>query len=318
MQRVVSGLAFGQTINPLPTRVVPAAPSGGYLLDATFADTTLRYAYSLRKIKTYAGPLLRVRRNSDNATLDVFADANGLLDTTALLAFAGAGDAFVAIWYDQSGNANHALQTSTTSQPLLVQNGQIVTGFKGDGTSSNLPAMGFYLNSQYQFLQLDTVWLGSNFSFCMAGNRKQNAPAYGRWISIFDNNAGNDSGQGAGLLPLLSLGDNLASWQAGGKVSAAYPNGGAGQSVSNGDVGFCACSRFSASQTKILAGNNAASGSGIGNVSASTLRVGNADDATGDGFFGGRMYEQFAFLGTLSDADTATIAFNQRTFWGVI
>jgi hypothetical protein len=67
-------------------------------------------AYSLRKLRTaYTGSAIRVRRSSDNTEQDIGFVGRGL-DTTALLTFCGVGDGFVKTWYDQSGNANNAIQ----------------------------------------------------------------------------------------------------------------------------------------------------------------------------------------------------------------
>lgn len=82
-------------------------------------------AYSLRKLnKTYAGSAIRVRRSSDNAETNI-GFSNNQLDTTALLAFCGAGNGFVTIWYDQSGNTNDANQTTTANQPRIVSSGVV-------------------------------------------------------------------------------------------------------------------------------------------------------------------------------------------------
>lgn len=83
-------------------------------------------AYSVRRLSsTYTGALIEVRRSSDNTTQDIGYDANGDLDTTALLSFVGAGDGFIRTWYDQSGNGNNATQTTTTLQPLIVSSGSV-------------------------------------------------------------------------------------------------------------------------------------------------------------------------------------------------
>jgi hypothetical protein len=83
-------------------------------------------AYSLRKLRTlYTGDAIRVRRSSDNTEQDI-GFSNDELDTVSLLAFAGAGDAFVKTWYDQSGNANDATQTATGAQPKIVSSGAVI------------------------------------------------------------------------------------------------------------------------------------------------------------------------------------------------
>jgi hypothetical protein len=84
-------------------------------------------AYSLRNLdKDYLGPLVRVRRSSDNAEQDIYGDYYGNLDTVGLKNFVGAGNnGFVTVWYDQSGNAKNATQTTAANQPRVVNAGTI-------------------------------------------------------------------------------------------------------------------------------------------------------------------------------------------------
>lgn len=82
-------------------------------------------AYSTRKLRTaYAGPCMKVRRASDNTTQDIGFSA-GSLDTTALLAFVGAGDGFIDTWYDQQ-NSNDLAQATAGLQPLIVSSGSVI------------------------------------------------------------------------------------------------------------------------------------------------------------------------------------------------
>jgi len=85
-------------------------------------------AYSLRKLRTaYTGYAIRVRRSSDNNSQDIGFDANGNLDTTAITSFVGAGNGFVSIWYDQSGNGRNASQLTASNQPNIVNTGVLRT-----------------------------------------------------------------------------------------------------------------------------------------------------------------------------------------------
>jgi hypothetical protein len=103
-------------------------------------------AYSLRKLRSgYTGSAIRVRRSSDNAEADIGFDSAGNLDTTALLTFIGSGNGFVTTWYDQSGNARNATQTTAGSQPLIVSNGALEAlngkpAILFDGVDDNLQA----------------------------------------------------------------------------------------------------------------------------------------------------------------------------------
>ena len=83
-------------------------------------------AYSLRLLDTsYTGSAVRVRRASDNAEQDI-AFSNNELDTATLETFASGTDAFVTTWYDQSGNANNATQTTAADQPQIVSSGSTI------------------------------------------------------------------------------------------------------------------------------------------------------------------------------------------------
>jgi hypothetical protein len=97
-------------------------------------------AYSVRALNSfYTGPLVRVRRESDNAEQDIRALYNGELDTSALASFSAGTNAYVAVWYDQSSNANDATQATTGLQPKIydastgvnLDNAVTALGFNG-------------------------------------------------------------------------------------------------------------------------------------------------------------------------------------------
>jgi len=83
-------------------------------------------AYSLRKLdKDYTGSAIRVRRSNDNSEQDIGFTSSGDLDTASLKTFVGANSGFVTTWYDQSGNARNATQTTAANQPRVVNAGTI-------------------------------------------------------------------------------------------------------------------------------------------------------------------------------------------------
>ncbi len=75
---------------------------------------------------TYSGPCIKIRRSSDSLTSDFYFDAIGNAGTalratgTSFVSWIGSSDAFVTVWYDQSSNANHATQTTTSYQPRFM------------------------------------------------------------------------------------------------------------------------------------------------------------------------------------------------------
>lgn len=99
-------------------------------------------AYSLRSLsRSYAGPVVTVRRSSDDAE-DSFT-ASEVSDGT-LAAFCGAGDGFVKTWHSQTGS-NDASQTTAGYQPKIVSSGVVITvegkpAIQFDGTDDRMTA----------------------------------------------------------------------------------------------------------------------------------------------------------------------------------
>jgi hypothetical protein len=97
--------------------------SYAYLLDDYSGAAA---AYSLRLLRSaYTGDAIRVRRASDNTEQDIGFVSNEL-DTSALTTFCSGTDGFVKTWYDQSGNANDATQTTSANQPQIVSSGSVI------------------------------------------------------------------------------------------------------------------------------------------------------------------------------------------------
>jgi hypothetical protein len=97
-------------------------------LEALLLDTYsgAAAAYSLRLLRTaYTGSAIRVRRASDNTEQDIGFVSNEL-DTSALTTFCSGTNGFVKTWYDQSGNARDATQTTAANQPKIVSSGSLL------------------------------------------------------------------------------------------------------------------------------------------------------------------------------------------------
>lgn len=71
---------------------------------------------------TYTGPLLQIRRSSDDTTLDIGA-VGPMLDFASLEAFVGLSDGRIAKLYDQTGNGRDQVQATLTTQPRLISAG---------------------------------------------------------------------------------------------------------------------------------------------------------------------------------------------------
>lgn len=94
-------------------------------------------AYALRKLKSNATSAVRVRRSSDSTEQDIGFSGNNF-DSSTLTAFCGAGSGFLPKWSDQTGNARDLAQTTTTSQPRIVNSGVYDGALVFDGTDDFL------------------------------------------------------------------------------------------------------------------------------------------------------------------------------------
>lgn len=100
--------------------------------------TGLWAALSYRKlIDNYAGSCIRIRRSSDNTEQDI-GFVGRLIDSAAITSFVGAGDGFVRTVYDQSGNGNHFIQTTSANQPRVALAGVLDGFIRFDASNDSL------------------------------------------------------------------------------------------------------------------------------------------------------------------------------------
>lgn len=95
-----------------------------------------KFAYGLREMPgfSYTGPLVRVRRSSDNVEMDFYQGASaGDLNTTrggggtSLASFLSTNSGYVVTWYDQSGSGNNGTQSNVGLQGIIYSSGTAVT-----------------------------------------------------------------------------------------------------------------------------------------------------------------------------------------------
>lgn len=134
---------------------------------------SLRGGYSLKRLSiNYTGPMVNVRRSTDNATLDFYGDVYGRLGSTVngggsnILNWLGAANGFVTTWYDQSGSNNHATQSSTNLQPQLQPNGVLVD----------------FLTTSYMTLPSNTVPVGTDLPYTYVVRHGNIRSSYGGFI----------------------------------------------------------------------------------------------------------------------------------------
>ncbi|MEM0541136.1 BspA family leucine-rich repeat surface protein [Flavobacterium sp. j3] len=181
------------TVNPLSIPTISASVSTTPALSLISSNANV--AYGLRKLHcAYTGPAIRVRRSSDNTTLDIGFTVSGNLNTVALMNFVSTGDGFVDTWYDQSGNSKHLSQSNAINQPQIVSAGVILL-------RNGLPTVRF--NGNQSLRRVGTVSSGSNPFSILAltsrsntfaevfgwGNNAYNGCRVGLWIDASGQNS---------------------------------------------------------------------------------------------------------------------------------
>lgn len=109
--------------------------TSGFLAD--YPDAAA--AYSVRQLSNNAIKCMRVRRAAPPYDeQDIGFTAGGDLDEASIVAFGGSDELRVSAWYDQSGQSNHARQTSPTEQPqiydgtaVIIQDGKPALDYNG-------------------------------------------------------------------------------------------------------------------------------------------------------------------------------------------
>jgi hypothetical protein len=121
---------------------------------STKSSCTGAYAMTLLT-KGYTGPIVNLRRSSDNAVVDFYADTYGNIGQssngsgTSLASWLTTNTAYVVKWYDQSGNGNHATTSSNAMQPVLT----LIGGYTYVVDSQNS-------SSQYMLIPSGTIPVG--------------------------------------------------------------------------------------------------------------------------------------------------------------
>jgi hypothetical protein len=143
----------GATTATLTITDFTVALEGNYtviLIDTNFADCSVEsdaatvsilyplaildvcgaYSTARRLRSDYAGDAFRVRRSSDNTDLDI-GFVGDEVDTASLLTFAGAGDASIIIWYDQSTCGHNMTVIDSDHRPKIVVAGALQSDANG-------------------------------------------------------------------------------------------------------------------------------------------------------------------------------------------
>lgn len=107
-----------------------------HILDDKLNDVS--FAYGLRVLESnYNGPLIRLRRDSDNTESDFYCGDDDRVDINAINNWRSSANVYVVIWYDQSGLDLNAQQNINGNQPEFVPD-TTQPYFAGDGSNDCL------------------------------------------------------------------------------------------------------------------------------------------------------------------------------------
>lgn len=182
------------------------ATLGGYVgpLDALASNLDAAWSVSRRLLASYSGPLIRVRRSSNNDEEDIGYDANGNLNTTALLAFTGAGSGFVTTIYAQVG-AKNLVQATGVFQPRIVASGVVDT----TGGNSRPAACTTSANAQRMATAAFTTMTGTSLTL----NGVMFIPASSGRLFGANPSGGNDSSSDGWLPVYMSSSTAIKSYE---------------------------------------------------------------------------------------------------------
>ena len=107
-----------------------------HILDEKLDD--ISFALSFRILESdYEGPLVRLRRTSDDVELDFYHNDNDIVDVDAINTWRSGANVYVVTWYDQSGLGRNAIQPTKNRQPRFYPNAA-KPYFQGDGSNDHL------------------------------------------------------------------------------------------------------------------------------------------------------------------------------------
>ena len=259
-------------------------------------------AYSLRKLSAnYTGSLIQVRRDSDNTVKDIGFYANENLDTTILLAFVGAGSGYVSKWYDQSGNGNHATQSDTAKQPMIVNAGTLVT-------QNGRPSVYFNSANSQQLVSGSNSGITGNPNLSSAGIYADIGGAPANWRSVVSASGGTSFA--VGLSDQLCFNVDIvnsyiyASDTPANFISRIFTRTGGGTSSIGNALYLSGVSRSVSVMSTIAV-----------NFSSAPVYIGSLN---GTYFWNGYISEIVLWNNkTLSTAEVGTLATNQISYYGL-
>lgn len=178
-------LSRGVQVNTIGTSKTTLVGTPLFSQLSSAATSSAVGAFSLRAVNGTSAKAVQVRRSSDSAIQDFWADRLGNLLTTlvtgqTLANWLGGATGYVTTWYDQSGRGNNATQATAANQPT-ISNG--VLNF--DGTQYiQMPYSSSLNTSQFTYFVGCTNTL--NNSAYRSPISSRNASTYQGWIQYFN------------------------------------------------------------------------------------------------------------------------------------
>jgi hypothetical protein len=256
---------------------------------STLGQQSVRAAFSLRLLtRGYTGPTIRIRRSTDNVTQDFYANVAGDLGTsynaggTSITTWLSGATAFVVTWYDQSGGARDATQSTAANQPTLNTTKGVVD----------------FLNSSDRFLVLATATIpvgitNPPFTFYVKHGTMRIPASASTVIS-------------SGTVSVTNQANNLRIntgsytnqwWNNEYVINTTVSDGNRVAITYNGvnRVGYVNGTLFSAQASTGL------------NIPSGTQYIGRSVPGTANEYFNSELYNAFIFLSALSLSDLNTL-----------
>jgi len=273
--------------------------------------------FSLRAIYGITARAVQVRRSSDNATQDFYADRLGNLLTVPITGqplsnWLGGATGYVTYWYDQSGKNNHASQGTSANQPIIQQ------ATKGPGysvlcngttNSMNITAGGLLDNTNYTIIAATrrTAAKKSSYYCGTTGNSLLNQRLH------------------VGYEYSLALGNGSDSYKLAQYANDLQYTGLPPFSTYSAEpLRYISCMHSSTSGKRIYSSDIANYGLAANNTDTRPLISGGGVfyicQSPGQGYYQGEMYEVLVFTQSLYDIDgtntISTIYNNQLSQYG--
>ncbi len=261
-------------------------------------------SYGLRQLVTsYSGPLVRIRR-TDGGEADVYPDTSGNFSTTSsitvisgssgattLSAFIASTDAFVEIWYDQTGNQNVS-QATQADQPKIVSAGTILTG------SSSNRAGALFDGNQDMLESSSSLSLSQPVSIFMVSEGNTQSPTSGRPFSLgaTPNNITYQDGSSGGMYGGTFLANTQQSVPYTVQTTTLLFNGSSSQMYVNGSL--------------IGSGN-----AGSNSVNGPLVLGSNVANANSLLYFNGTIYEFILYNKLVSGTEQQTVQNSEGSFF---